>query len=158
MLASQPYLASAEEKSHFQNPHEILNSVFGYPDFRGRQAEVVEALMLGHDAVVLFPTGAGKSLCFQIPALCRPGVGIVISPLIALMKDQVGALTGVGVSAAALNSSLTQDEQETIRQRARDGKLKLLYVTPERLANENFRRFLDTLQIALFAIDEAHCV
>lgn len=158
MLASQPLLASAEEKSHFQNPREVLNSVFGYPDFRGRQAEVVEALMLGHDAVVLFPTGAGKSLCFQIPALCRPGIGIVISPLIALMKDQVGALTGVGVEAAALNSSLSAEEQDEIRQRARSGRLKLLYVTPERLAVESFRRFLDTLDIALFAIDEAHCV
>ncbi|MEJ8475164.1 DNA helicase RecQ [Roseibium algae] len=158
MLASQPLPASAQDKSHATDPRDVLRDVFGYPEFRGRQAEVVDALVCGKDAVVLFPTGAGKSLCFQIPALCRPGIGIVISPLIALMKDQVGALTAAGVSAAALNSSLTPEEQDAVRDKARSGELQLLYVTPERLSTEGFRRFLDTLDIALFAIDEAHCV
>ncbi|WP_417668419.1 DNA helicase RecQ [Roseibium sp.] len=162
MLASQPLSASAPDQSLSTtppaNPQEVLQSVFGYPDFRGRQREVIDTLVAGGDAVVLFPTGAGKSLCYQIPALCRPGIGIVISPLIALMKDQVGALTGAGVEAAALNSSLSAEEQDAVREKARSGALKLLYVTPERLATEGFRRFLDTLKIALFAIDEAHCV
>ncbi len=162
MLASQPLSASAQDQSlsihSSATPQEVLQSVFGYPDFRGRQREVIDTLVAGGDAVVLFPTGAGKSLCFQIPALCRPGIGIVISPLIALMKDQVGALEGAGVAAAALNSSLSPEEQDAVRERARSGQLKLLYVTPERLATESFRRFLDTLEIALFAIDEAHCV
>ncbi|MEP2439367.1 MAG: RecQ family ATP-dependent DNA helicase, partial [Roseibium sp.] len=163
MLASQPLTASAQDQTHSiahhgAEPRDVLRDVFGYPDFRGRQAEVVDTLVQGKDAVVLFPTGAGKSLCFQIPALCRSGIGIVISPLIALMKDQVGALTGAGVAAAALNSSLSPDEQDAVRDKARSGDLKLLYVTPERLASESFRRFLDTLKIALFAIDEAHCV
>ncbi|MBD8891817.1 DNA helicase RecQ [Roseibium litorale] len=158
MPASQPQLADKHNLTNMTGPRDVLRDIFGYPDFRGRQAEVVETLVSGKDAVVLFPTGAGKSLCFQIPALCRPGVGIVISPLIALMKDQVGALEAAGVKAAALNSSLSAEEQEAVRAKARSGELKLLYVTPERLATEGFRRFLDTLQIALFAIDEAHCV
>lgn len=139
-------------------PLAVLNRVFGYSNFRGRQQEVVEALIAGDDAVVLFPTGAGKSLCYQIPSLCRKGIGIVVSPLIALMKDQVGALTAAGVKAAALNSTLGPEEQSNIRDRARRGDLDLLYVTPERLSGESFRKFLDTLDIALFAIDEAHCV
>jgi ATP-dependent DNA helicase RecQ len=140
------------------DPAEVLRTVFGYASFRGRQQEVIETLAAGKDAVVLFPTGAGKSLCYQIPALCRSGVGIVISPLIALMKDQVGALTAAGVRAAALNSSLSPEEQDIVRADALRGDLDLLYVTPERLATESFRSFLDKVRIALFAIDEAHCV
>ncbi|CTQ54582.1 ATP-dependent DNA helicase RecQ [Roseibium album] len=139
-------------------PLAVLQEVFGYSSFRGRQQEVIETLIAGNDAVVLFPTGAGKSLCFQIPALCRRGVGIVVSPLIALMKDQVGALNAAGVRAAALNSTLSMEEQAALRDDVQRGEIDLLYVTPERLGNENFRRFLDTLEIALFAIDEAHCV
>ncbi len=139
-------------------PQAVLQTVFGYDDFRGRQREVIDTLIDGRDAVVLFPTGAGKSLCFQIPALCRRGVGIVVSPLIALMKDQVGALTAAGVLAAALNSTLLPEEQDRLRDALRSGDIDLLYVTPERLGNESFRRFLDTLEISLFAIDEAHCV
>jgi len=139
-------------------PQAVLQTVFGYDDFRGRQREVIDTLIDGRDAVVLFPTGAGKSLCFQIPALCRRGVGVVVSPLIALMKDQVGALQSVGVRAAALNSTLLPEEQDRLREDLRRGDIDLLYVTPERLGNESFRRFLDTLEIALFAIDEAHCV
>ncbi|MEO1112288.1 MAG: RecQ family ATP-dependent DNA helicase, partial [Pseudomonadota bacterium] len=139
-------------------PQAVLQTVFGYDDFRGRQKEVIDTLIDGRDAVVLFPTGAGKSLCYQIPALCRRGVGVVVSPLIALMKDQVGALQAAGVRAAALNSTLLPEEQDRLREDLRRGDIDLLYVTPERLGNESFRRFLDTLEIALFAIDEAHCV
>ncbi|CTQ44388.1 DNA helicase RecQ [Roseibium aggregatum] len=139
-------------------PLAVLQKVFGYSSFRGKQQAVIETLVDGNDAVVLFPTGAGKSLCYQIPALCRRGVGIVVSPLIALMKDQVSALRAAGVQAAALNSTLSPEEQDGIRSALRRGEIDLLYVTPERLGTESFRKFLDTLQIALFAIDEAHCV
>ncbi|TYC79954.1 DNA helicase RecQ [Stappia sp. BW2] len=139
-------------------PLAVLQKVFGYSSFRGKQQAVIETLVDGKDAVVLFPTGAGKSLCYQIPSLCRSGVGIVVSPLIALMKDQVGALRAAGVQAAALNSTLSPEEQDGIRSALRRGEIELLYVTPERLGTESFRKFLDTLQIALFAIDEAHCV
>lgn len=139
-------------------PLAVLEQVFGYKSFRGKQQAVIETLIDGNDAVVLFPTGAGKSLCYQIPALCRKGLGIVVSPLIALMKDQVGALTAAGVRAAALNSTLSQEDQAVLRDEVRRGDIDLLYVTPERLGSESFRRFLDTLDIALFAIDEAHCV
>ncbi|MEP1932273.1 MAG: DNA helicase RecQ [Roseibium sp.] len=139
-------------------PLAVLQEVFGFSDYRGDQQSVIETIVDGNDAVVLFPTGAGKSLCFQIPALCRRGVGIVISPLIALMKDQVGALTAAGVRAAALNSTLSPDQQDDLRAQLRRGEIDLLYVTPERLSNEGFRRFLDALEISLFAIDEAHCV
>ncbi|MEP3430768.1 MAG: DNA helicase RecQ [Roseibium sp.] len=139
-------------------PLAVLQEVFGFSDYRGKQQSVIETIVDGNDAVVLFPTGAGKSLCFQIPALCRRGVGIVISPLIALMKDQVGALTAAGVRAAALNSTLSPDQQDDLRAQLRRGEIDLLYVTPERLSNEGFRRFLDALEISLFAIDEAHCV
>ena len=158
MSSLQPLRAAPPQNQPSPEPAEVLRSVFGYEAFRGKQGQVVETLVAGKDAVVLFPTGAGKSLCYQIPALCRPGVGIVISPLIALMKDQVGALKAVGVRAAALNSALTPEEQDEVRAQARRGELDLLYVTPERLATESFRRFLDGLEIALFAIDEAHCV
>ncbi|WP_394701403.1 DNA helicase RecQ [uncultured Roseibium sp.] len=158
MSSIQPLRTEAPEITALSDPADVLRRVFGYDAFRGRQREVVDTLVAGQDAVVLFPTGAGKSLCYQIPALCRPGIGIVISPLIALMKDQVGALLAAGVRAAALNSALSPDEQDAVRARALAGELDLLYVTPERLATESFRRFLDTLQIALFAIDEAHCV
>ncbi|MBO9420212.1 DNA helicase RecQ [Labrenzia sp. R4_2] len=139
-------------------PLAVLQKIFGFSDFRGKQQAVIQSLVDGRDAVVLFPTGAGKSLCFQIPALCRRGVGIVVSPLIALMKDQVGALTAAGVNAAALNSTLTPGEQADLRLELQRGQIDLLYVTPERLSNESFRKLLDTLDIALFAIDEAHCV
>lgn len=139
-------------------PLAVLQKIFGFSDFRGKQQAVIQSLVDGRDAVVLFPTGAGKSLCYQIPALCRRGVGIVVSPLIALMKDQVGALTAAGVNAAALNSTLTPGEQADLRLELQRGQLDLLYVTPERLSGESFRKLLDTLDIALFAIDEAHCV
>ena len=140
------------------DPLAVLNQVYGYASFRGKQADVVSRVTAGGDAVVLFPTGAGKSLCFQIPALCRPGVGIVISPLIALMRDQVEALRQLGVRAAALNSSLTREEAMEVRDAIARGELDLLYVTPERIVTSGFRDMVGRAQIALFAIDEAHCV
>ncbi len=141
-----------------ENPLGVLKRVYGYGSFRGKQAAVVERVVAGGDAVVLFPTGAGKSLCFQIPALCRPGVGIVVSPLIALMRDQVEALKQLGVRAAALNSSLTRDEYIEVRRSISRGELDLLYVTPERIVTPAFKELIGSARIALFAIDEAHCV
>ncbi|MFS2151056.1 DNA helicase RecQ [Rhizobium sp. Rhizsp42] len=141
-----------------RTPLGILNHVYGYPAFRGKQQAVVEHLVDGGDALVLFPTGAGKSLCFQIPALCRDGVGIVVSPLIALMRDQVEAMKQLGIRAAALNSSLTREEYVEVRRAISSGNLDLLYVTPERILMEGFRDIIGNARIALFAIDEAHCV
>ena len=141
-----------------ETPLDVLKQVYGYSAFRGKQAAVVERVMAGGDAVVLFPTGAGKSLCFQIPALCRRGVGIVVSPLIALMRDQVEALKQLGVKAAALNSSLTREEAADVRRALAAGNLDLLYVTPERIVTPGFRALIGNAPIALFAIDEAHCV
>ncbi len=140
------------------NPLEILKRVYGYAAFRGKQAAVVERVVSGGDAVVLFPTGAGKSLCFQIPALCRDGVGIVVSPLIALMRDQVEAMKQLGVRAAALNSSLTREEFTEVRRAIARDELDLLYVTPERIVTPAFKEMIGSAKIALFAIDEAHCV
>ncbi len=150
----EPTRAPAEAK----DPLSILKRVYGYPAFRGSQAQVVSTVAGGGDAVVLFPTGAGKSLCYQIPAICREGVGIVISPLIALMRDQVEALKQLGVPAAALNSSLSGDEYSAVRRALSRGELDLLYVTPERAATPGFAEMMRGVKIALFAIDEAHCV
>ncbi|MGV3548132.1 DNA helicase RecQ [Rhizobium sp.] len=141
-----------------RNPLEILKRVYGYSSFRGKQADVVAQVVSGGDAVVLFPTGAGKSLCFQIPALCRDGLGIVVSPLIALMRDQVEALKQLGVRAAALNSSLSREEFIDVRRSIDNGDLDLLYVTPERIVTPGFKDMIGNARIALFAIDEAHCV
>src|ERR1700761_2146808 len=137
---------------------EVLRTVFGYDAFRGLQQQVIEHVIGGGDALVLMPTGGGKSLCYQIPAMVRPGVGLVVSPLIALMKDQVDALRQAGVRAAYLNSSLPPGEARAVEEQLRDGALDLLYVAPERLVMPHFLDTLDTLNIALFAIDEAHCV
>jgi ATP-dependent DNA helicase RecQ len=141
-----------------RNPETILADVFGHATFRGQQGEVVRHVTAGGDAVVLFPTGAGKSLCYQVPALCRPGVAIVISPLIALMRDQVEALRQAGVPAAMLNSALTLEEARQVRDDLRADRLKLLYVAPERLVTAGFQQMLQDAHISLFAIDEAHCV
>ncbi|PSJ65307.1 DNA helicase RecQ [Kumtagia ephedrae] len=141
-----------------EHPLAVLKRVYGYAAFRGKQAAVVERVVAGGDAVVLFPTGAGKSLCFQVPALCRRGVGIVVSPLIALMRDQVEALRQLGVRAAALNSSLTREEFSEVRRAISADDLDLLYVTPERIVTPGFRDLIGNARIALFAIDEAHCV
>ncbi|MDO9011039.1 MAG: DNA helicase RecQ [Gallionella sp.] len=141
---------------------QILHDVFGYATFRGEQQAIVEQIAGGGDALVLMPTGGGKSLCYQIPALLRPGVAIVVSPLIALMQDQVDALRQLGVRAAYLNSSLSADAAREVQGQLRRGELDLLYVAPERLLNGNFLALLEQMQLenglALFAIDEAHCV
>src|SRR5258708_22006592 len=136
----------------------VLRQVFGYDSFRGAQEEIIEHVIAGGDTLVLMPTGAGKSLCYQIPALIRPGVAIVVSPLIALMKDQVDALRQAGVKAAALNSSLPPWETVEIEQGMRDGSLDLVYIAPERLTLPRTLDLLARPESALFAIDEAHCV
>ena len=141
-----------------RGPEEILRRVFGYTSFRGAQRQVVAQILQGGDALVLMPTGGGKSLCYQIPALLRPGTGVVISPLIALMQDQVDGLCQLGVRASFLNSSLSPAEQWQVEQALLAGGLDLLYVAPERLLTERFLSLLDRVPIALFAIDEAHCV
>lgn len=137
---------------------EILNDVFGYPSFRGRQAEIVETLAGGKSLLVLMPTGGGKSLCYQIPALMRGGVAVVVSPLIALMNDQVANLRAAGVHCAAVHGGTPPDNVRQIADDIAAGRLKLLYVSPERLVGERFLRFLDHTAVSLFAIDEAHCV
>lgn len=141
---------------------EILNEVFGYPAFRGQQHEIVEHVAAGGDSLVLMPTGGGKSLCYQIPALVRGeaghGVGIVVSPLIALMQNQVAALHEVGVRAAYLNSTLSGAEAAATERALRNGELDLLYVAPERLMTPRFLDLLEQSRVSLFAIDEAHCV
>jgi ATP-dependent DNA helicase RecQ len=137
---------------------DLLQSVFGYSSFRGQQQAVVEHLSEGGDALVLMPTGGGKSLCYQIPALLRQGTGIVVSPLIALMQDQVDALREAGVAAAFLNSSLSAEDQREVERQLSAGELNLLYVAPERLLTGRFLSLLERTEVALFAIDEAHCV
>jgi len=137
---------------------ELLQTVFGYSDFRGQQGAIVEHVAAGNDALVLMPTGGGKSLCYQIPALLREGCAIVVSPLIALMQDQVEALRQLGVRAAYLNSTLAPGEAAGIERALSAGELDLLYVAPERLLTASFLSLLDRSRIALFAIDEAHCV
>lgn len=137
---------------------EILDKTFGYTAFRGHQQAVIQQLIDGQDAVVLMPTGGGKSLCYQIPSLVRDGTGIVVSPLIALMHDQVVALQQVGVRAAYLNSSLDGAAAQKVERELLRGELDLLYVAPERLMTERFLNLLDRSRLALFAIDEAHCV
>ncbi|MBS0484354.1 MAG: DNA helicase RecQ [Proteobacteria bacterium] len=136
----------------------ILKEVFGYPAFRGQQAEVIGHLASGGDCLVLMPTGGGKSLCYQIPALLRDGAAIVVSPLIALMQNQVAALHEIGVRAAVLNSSLSLQEAAEVEQKLLAGEYDLLYVAPERLLTARFLNLISRIPIALFAIDEAHCV
>ncbi len=138
--------------------HGVLKEVFGYPEFRGDQADVIDHVTHGRDCLVLMPTGGGKSLCYQIPALLRDGVGVVVSPLIALMQDQVAALRELGVRAAFLNSTLDWRDATDVENAVLAGQLDLLYVAPERLLAPRFLDFLARVPIALFAIDEAHCV
>ena len=137
---------------------EVLREVFGYPEFLPGQAEVVQHLVGGSDAFVLMPTGGGKSLCYQVPALVREGVGVVVSPLISLMKSQVDALRQAGVRAEAFNSTMDQSERTASLRRLQEGRVDLLYVSPERLMMEGFIDVLAGLSLALFAIDEAHCI
>src|SRR5574340_490457 len=136
----------------------VLKQVFGYAAFRGPQEEIVRHVSAGGDCLVLMPTGGGKSLCYQIPALLRQGTGIVVSPLIALMQDQVAALREAGVKAAFLNSTLSTEEARAIEGQLLQGALDLLYVAPERLMLERTLELLGRTRLALFAIDEAHCV
>tara|TARA_Y100001934_G_C12372629_1_gene787332 strand:+ start:1756 stop:3855 length:2100 start_codon:yes stop_codon:yes gene_type:complete len=136
----------------------ILKSVYGYDEFRPLQWEIIQSVLNDKDVLALMPTGGGKSLCFQIPALLKEGVAVVISPLIALMKDQVEGLTANGVSAGFINSSQSNSEQENVIQSLNEGKIKLLYISPEKLISDHFLSFLKTLKISLFAVDEAHCI
>ena len=137
--------------------HELLKRVFGYDTFRPQQEEIIRHLLSGGDAMVLMPTGGGKSICYQLPALALPGVTVVVSPLISLMKDQVEALRANGVHAAALNSMNSEEENLLVRRECDQGTLKLLYVSPERLLTE-LPYLIHDLRISLFAIDEAHCI
>lgn len=139
-------------------PQHILRTIFGFEDFRGLQGDIVDHVMGDGDALVLMPTGGGKSLCYQVPALCRPGTAVVISPLIALMQDQVEALRQLGVQAAFLNSMLDFETQRDVESALRSDQLRLLYVAPERLNTDRFLALLDEITVSLFAIDEAHCV
>jgi len=138
--------------------HQILKEVFGYDEFRGQQQIAIERAMAGQESLVLMPTGGGKSACYQVPALLLDGITLVVSPLIALMQDQVSALHELGVRAAFLNSSLSREEQAEVIAKLRGGHLRLLYIAPERLVQPGTRALLSTLPIALIAIDEAHCV
>ncbi|HYC63108.1 MAG TPA: RecQ family ATP-dependent DNA helicase, partial [Reyranellaceae bacterium] len=135
-----------------------LRSVFGFEAFRPGQEEVVRAVLAGEDVLAVMPTGSGKSLCYQLPAIVRPGLTLVVSPLIALMRDQVRALAAAGVAAGSLNSSNEPAENSRIRRLLEQGELKLLYVAPERLVRPDTVEMLDGMDVALMAIDEAHCV
>ncbi|MDP5041184.1 MAG: RecQ family ATP-dependent DNA helicase, partial [Paraglaciecola sp.] len=136
----------------------LLNNIFGYTEFRAGQAEVIEQVLAQRDTLVLMPTGGGKSLCYQIPALVLPGLSIVVSPLISLMKDQVDALNAYGVEAAYINSNLNSEQLLSVFRGMQDGRYKLVYVAPERLMKLDFIERLHNLTISLFAVDEAHCV
>ncbi len=158
-------VVSSRRKQHSRRPvadpgqaEEALKEVFGCSRYREHQQEIVEALMAGRDAAAVMPTGSGKSLCYQIPSICRDGVGIVVSPLISLMKDQVDKLCARGVRAGYLNSSLSVRQQVGVLDRLGKGGFDLLYVAPERFQNEPFCRALKKVPLSLFAIDEAHCI
>jgi len=151
-------VTTTAEQTSAPGPQQVLERVFGYPAFRGEQQAIIEHVVAGGDALVLMPTGGGKSLCYQIPALVREGVGVVISPLIALMKDQVDALEAVGVRAAFLNSTQSPDERRLVEHALRAGEVDLLYLAPERVTVPTTQELLASIRIALFAIDEAHCV
>lgn len=141
-----------------RTPEEILKEYFGHSSFRGRQKELVDALLEGRDVLGVMPTGAGKSVCYQVPALLVPGLTLVISPLISLMKDQVGALEQAGIPAACLNSALSADEQRAVFARAYRGELRLLYAAPERLDSPGLRALFERVPLAFVAVDEAHCI
>jgi ATP-dependent DNA helicase RecQ len=141
-----------------QDLHEVLAQRFGLDGFRPGQQAVIERLLQGKSAAAIFPTGGGKSLCYQLPAVLLDGLTLVVSPLLALMREQVETLRGRGIAAARLDSTLTAEEGRQVMQDVRAGQTKLLYVAPERFFNERFREFISGIPIALFAIDEAHCI
>src|SRR6186713_2277198 len=153
-----PPLASSGSFGSLDGARATLLRLFGYPDFRPPQIRAVESVLSGRDALIVLPTGGGKSLCYQVPALIRPGLTIVVSPLISLMKDQVEALTRRGVAAAFINSTLTATDVATRMAQARDGTLKLLYLAPERMMAGRTLQKLADIGVALLAIDEAHCI
>lgn len=140
------------------SPQKVLEDVFGYPSFRGQQQSIIEAALQGRDSLVIMPTGGGKSLCYQIPAILKEGTGLVVSPLIALMQDQVTALRELGIEADFLNSSQSSDERREVMNRLRQGRIQLLYVAPERLVTGHTRALLRDIPLSIIAIDEAHCV
>lgn len=148
----------ADQDNSLQLAESVLHDTFGYHDFRPGQVEAISAALSGVDSLVIMPTGGGKSLCYQVPALVMPGITIVISPLISLMKDQVDQLRANGVSAACLNSSMPREDQFDVFQRAENGTLKLLYLSPERILMDDFLHSMQRWKIAMFAIDEAHCI
>ena len=141
-----------------ETPHSILKKVFGYDSFRPGQEQIVQRLLAGQDVLAVMPTGAGKSLCYQVPALLLPGITLVVSPLVSLMKDQVGALVQAGVPAAFLNNSLTDNQKALMLHRAREGWYKIIYVAPERLEMPGFQRFAQEQPISMVTVDEAHCI
>lgn len=144
--------------TEFTSARDALRTYFGYDAFRPGQEGIVNAIIQGHDALGVMPTGAGKSICYQIPATLLPGMTIVISPLISLMRDQVDALNDVGIPAAFINTTQSPDEQDLVFAQALSGRIRLLYVAPERLETERFRTFASRVPISLVAVDEAHCV
>ena len=141
-----------------KSPLNILQNIYGYPSFRGQQEAIIDHVTNGRNAFVLMPTGSGKSLCYQIPTLCRDGIGVIISPLIALMHDQVSAMQQLGIKASAINSSMSSTEIHQTQSMIREGSIDMIYVAPERLLMDDFLALLSETKIALFAIDEAHCV
>ncbi len=151
-------MQEAQEPIDTQNITQVLQQNFGFDQFRPGQREVVENLLAGRSAAAVFPTGGGKSLCYQLPALMLPGVTLVVSPLIALMKDQIDALTTRGIAARRLDSTLTADAYREVMHQIRSGDLHLLYVAPERFSNERFRQAIMRTRVSLFAVDEAHCI
>ena len=137
---------------------QVLKQYWGFDDFLPLQREAIDSVLANRDSLVVMPTGGGKSLCYQAPALCREGIAVVISPLLALMKDQVDSLTACGVPAAAVNSTHGVDEKRRVAQRVESGELRLLYMSPERLVTPRTLDFLANQQVSFFAIDEAHCI
>ena len=140
------------------DPQQALEAYFGFPEFREPQQEVISHILAGKDVFVLMPTGGGKSLCYQLPALLLEGVTIVVSPLVALMKDQVDSLTARGIAATLINSSIPASEQQRRIQQLRNGEFRLVYIAPERFRSRSFLDTLGRITIALFAVDEAHCI
>jgi len=136
----------------------LLRERFGFADFRPAQKQVIDNVMAGQSALAVMPTGSGKSLCYQLPALALPGLTLVVSPLIALMKDQVDQLNRLGVPATVINSSVSREQQRSRLEQAIAGRIKLLYVAPERFQNDGFRAGLARTEVSLFAVDEAHCI